>query len=372
MKKGFTLVELMIVVVVLVTLMSVTFKLTGIGGDSSRRNTTTTRLQKLENALSGYFAAFGSYPPVALHADRSIYREVDEFGDQTDNEAETLQWNKVKAACLAQPVAARFPFSSDMADKVDMISRIYVERCNSNDPRFKAYQTEEAKRKYGAGFRAITKQSDVPNWNKTSEWSGENSAKIFQFGLMSFLLPRYMFMLDFAKSSGEYQSGKVNLDTCLQWTANNTPSANPKDGEPYESWSEMLSDMKDTKLRLIPSQSVTARWMPNLEGIVSCSGSKVFFGVNISDNSGGALSAGEVPTVEVYQNYVTLDCMTVTDGWNNEFYYYSAPPYQSYELWSAGPNGKTFPPWMSLDKLNPTDRKTVASWMADDIKHLNN
>ena len=60
MKKGFTLVEMLIVVVVLVTLMTITFRLTSLGRDQTDRNKTIARLQRLENALSGYYAAFGS------------------------------------------------------------------------------------------------------------------------------------------------------------------------------------------------------------------------------------------------------------------------------------------------------------------------
>ena len=81
MKKGFSLVEMLIVVTVLVTLMAITFRLGAIGGTSSYRNTTVSRLQRLENCLSGYYAAFGSYPPVPLQGrSRSIYTRVDENG----------------------------------------------------------------------------------------------------------------------------------------------------------------------------------------------------------------------------------------------------------------------------------------------------
>ena len=71
MKKAFTLVELLIVVVVLVTLMAVTFRLSSIGSNQTARNKTVSRLQKLENCLSGYYAAFGTYPPVRLHGSRN-------------------------------------------------------------------------------------------------------------------------------------------------------------------------------------------------------------------------------------------------------------------------------------------------------------
>ena len=57
MKKGFTLIEMLVVVVVLVTLMTMTFRLSSIGSGSSARNATINRMQRLENCLSGYYAA---------------------------------------------------------------------------------------------------------------------------------------------------------------------------------------------------------------------------------------------------------------------------------------------------------------------------
>ena len=59
--------------------------------------------------------------------------------------------------------------------------------------------------------------------------------------------------------------------------------------------------------------------------------------------------------------------VTVQDGWNRELYYYSAPPFQSYRLWSAGANGNTFPPWIKLDNLSASDRQLAVSAMEDDI-----
>ena len=69
-----------------------------------------------------------------------------------------------------------------------------------------------------------------------------------------------------------------------------------------------------------------------------------------------------------------LNGMTVSDGWNHEFYYYSDTPYQSYRLWSAGPNGLTFPPWLMehLDSYSPKEQETITGWTKDDISHLAN
>ena len=54
------MIELLIVVVVIATLMGLVFRLAGVGSGQAARNTTITRMQKLEFALSGYYAAFGS------------------------------------------------------------------------------------------------------------------------------------------------------------------------------------------------------------------------------------------------------------------------------------------------------------------------
>ena len=369
----------MIVVVVLATLMGISFRLVGIGGESSSRSVTITRLQKLENCLSGYFAAFGSYPPVALHASRDVYSATSAAGDQESGQTGALEWRSVESACKAQPVAMRYPFPSSMQSLAERVSQEYIKRCNSSDTRFKSYQTEAAKAKYAAGFGTITRANDVSGWNTKSSWQ---DTKIFQFGLMSFLLPRYKFMLDFVRdSSGNYDDTNAKLDNCAQWTANNTLSANPMTGEPFSSWSQQFETLSDNAIRLIPSQAVTVRWIPNLEGIVSCSGNKEFAGVYISDNTGGelmlALDSIEPVIDEIFEDQsgkrYLLDQMTVKDGWGNEFFYYSPPPYQSYRLWSAGPNGRTFPPWMSLGQLkSDSDRRTASNWMADDIMQLNN
>ena len=115
MKKAFTLIELLIVTVVIVTLMGIVFRLAGTGSDSKARATTVSRLQKLSNALSGYYAAFGSYPPVPLQGrSRDIYTRVDSHGsmgygiqgrpsDRNTPAFESAEMKKqIEAACRAQ------------------------------------------------------------------------------------------------------------------------------------------------------------------------------------------------------------------------------------------------------------------------------
>ena len=131
---------MLIVVTVLVTLMAITFRLGSIGGPSSHRNATVARLQRLENCLSGYYAAFGTYPPVKLHGSRNYRLSVSAHGIQNvDGEEQDLNWSwadnsdrnsqeelddweKVKAACKAQPVDCRFPYPEGFSDYVNAIS----------------------------------------------------------------------------------------------------------------------------------------------------------------------------------------------------------------------------------------------------------
>ena len=362
MKKAFTLVELLVVVVVIVTLMAITFRLAGVARSSNNRNRTIERMQRIENALSGYYAAFGSYPPVDLHAKRNVYLRANEMtGDQEDTEDSELKWANVRAACRAQPFAARFPFSKDMRPYVDAVSKIVVQRCNSNESRYKAFK--DRANILGKGFDALDNPNSVQDWNKESSWQ---AVKIFQFGVMSFLMPRYLFMLVGIDNL-------TDLDKCAQWSASNRLSANPNNGVQFNTWQNQLR--YKSLIRRIPSQSVCARWMPNFEQIVRCSGYPRFFDISISDGR-GSLSP-ESADIEVFTSggssrYV-LDCMTIYDGWDQEFYYYSPAPFQSYRIWSAGPDGKTFPPWVPLDSIkNEKDRRTAAGWMADDIMFMSN
>ena len=114
MKKAFTLVELLIVIVVMATLMTIVFRLSSVGESSEARSKTVTRMQCLENCLSGYLAAFGSYPPVSMHGSRNIYYKVNGYGIQQvsqDPDESQIVWSRVEAACRSQPVGMNYPYA---------------------------------------------------------------------------------------------------------------------------------------------------------------------------------------------------------------------------------------------------------------------
>lgn len=400
MKKGFTLIEMLIVVVVLVTLMTMTFRLSSIGSNSSARNTTINRMQRLENCLSGYYAAYGSYPAVKLHGSRNIYLSVnangiqDEDGaEKTDifgwydaaalnhgigNEKECQAWEQVEAACRSQPVAFRFPFP-DEAEWNTYIAAVSQSLKTDLDD-----QNVSAERKHvlEMGFSNLGQGNLGALSTSASDW---REVQLFKFGLMSFLLPRYMVGMN----------GEENLFTrkYQQWEVNNDQAHDPFTDEAM-SWAEVrrcaeavsktrpsASERDDAmKIANMPSQAVTARWMPNLEKTVSCNYNFRLFGVDISDGDTADLSSDNGSNLEIYSTsgsgeggtYYVLDGVTVKDGWHNEFFYYSPPPYQSYTLWSAGPNGRTFPPWISRKALAPAANQCVSAWIVDDIVKMSN
>ena len=122
--------------------------------------------------------------------------------------------------------------------------------------------------------------------NANLPWNTDDG-RVFTFGLMSFLIPRYS-----GKASATYD----NLLDTQQWNEQN------------ETKGDIQRDLDAMK-----------RWAPYLEGIVG----------------GGPRGRkyGSVP----YTNSV----VTVLDGWDRGINYRSPPPYESYQLWSGGRGGGT-------------------------------
>ncbi|MBQ2630170.1 MAG: type II secretion system protein GspG [Kiritimatiellae bacterium] len=392
MRKAFTLVELLVVVVVIVTLMAITFRLGSVGSESTSKARTVNRMQRLENCLSGYYAAYGSYPPVALHGSRDYTYTVDGHGIQqvgtgsgSGTHEQDLDWARVEAACRCQPVGMSYPFANqNIAQYVEEVARQLMEKANSSEARYKAFQNNEAL-KYG--FFALTDNSQIQQKGQYSEWS---RVQVFKFGLMSYLLPRMLVMLNVSSGSGASSGFSQLFRQQKQWYMNNELPCDFETGQQYDDWNAVLNDMQRDrwKVAALPSQATCARWMPNLEGIVFGAGNRELYGVKLGDTYYGStiVTADTVdPTLysaaesqsggSNYSQQYLLDGMTVLDGWGHEFYYYSPSPHQSYTLWSAGANGKTFPPWVTdeeMSQLSGTDRAKAQSWIADDIVHMQN
>lgn len=332
-RLGLTLLELMVVVAVIAILASISFRLTEIGNDSAARGITVARLQKVEAALAGYHAVFGRYPPVPLHGIRDYRRKVNKYGIQllkdSDSVTGDLDWLSVKAACRSQPMAVEYPFAGNSS---------------------KASQAQSA-----TGCKPLS--GTVAGLATDSDW---RKVRVFKYGVLAFLLPRYRFMLAGADTF---------YDGCAQWKKFNLPRMEAI---------AATNGIYETQF---------ATWLPALAGQVR--GGEVWCGVNTAEPGGVAYysrrpntttstsveDAAAVYVAGVDPNKVSgtkylLDGMTVVDGWERDFYYYSPPPYRTCRVWSAGGDGRTFPPWIDLEDLRRTDSaaaETARLWTADDI-----
>ena len=385
MKRAFTLIELMIVIAVIVTLMAMTFRIGGIGAESEARTTTITRLQRLENCLSGFHAAFGCYPPVELHGNRSF--EGQEESINWGNEGQAWEW--VQRICKTQPVACRFPFPQDMSPYITELSDLIAAAAGSGEYE-EVFKDEYMQEWARAGFKSAGDSSVEGKLQSLKDKVLWSDLKLFQYGVMSYLLPRYFVMM--GGSSSFYEGGYA------QWMQNNQNPSDPFTGSAmawslvYDWVGEYRQGQKNeniVKLQMMPSQAVCARWLPNLEGICKCNLSRVLFGVDIKSSDsrdGGVFDSSDIEYMAPalygacfspdgegsYTDQYLLDGITVNDGWGEEFYYCSRAPYQSYTLWSAGPNKKTFPPWIAQDRLSAREQELKAKWSSDDITHMSN
>ena len=412
MKKGFTLVELLIVIVIIAILMAITFRIMGVSEDQTARQWTITRLHGLESAISGYYAAFGSYPPVRLHGSRNIFCKLNQQGIQVvDQVVEgVLVWDRVRAACLSQPVAMSYPPCAHSAPLAKEISEELLELA-AEDPEFGSGSTARVP------FDGLVNgDSGQPDINRVLDKQGEvewTKLNLFKFGLMSFLLPRYIYMMQGPDTT--------MYDKFAQWGDNNNVPCKFEDGIPFDTWEDLarLSIPEENgnynrdlwKVALMPSQIVTARWIPYLSEICffyygANSSYTTMWGVNLFNSQPMATwldepafrtqtgkpwrrppvyTAGEQQgEFNDFKQAFMPDGVSVLDGWGEEFYYYSPPPHQGYRLWSGGYDRSlrsdqqyaTFPPWISeteIDKiLSPADAKLARRWKADDIVHMSN
>lgn len=422
MKKGFTLIELLVTVAILLILMGLIVRIASIG---SSENTENVRImQQLENALSGYYAAFGSYPPVPVSGSRNIYQPVSLSGDADFDQAPVkLPFSDVRmraqilAACRSQPIKTRFPFNSGGTDYIRRISEYAQEQvvkdikdgrfdADGEEPMTKAEQQNLMQiftRGFDTGSSAWGRLNQLATSSAGYTW-GADDVYLLQTGLMAFLLPRYQLMLSFSKEPRGGANGNgssLDLDNIKQWTYYNSLPCDPETGKPFESWRQ-VRDVICTgpavwKIEILPTEIATLRWLPYLKGYVATpteAAPCTFYGLDMNkyvDTSGQTKTRLEAAGYS-QKNYhrmkdiiysssgglapgaggqYVLDFVDFVDsGGLPNFFYYSPPPYQYCQVWHAGADGMTMPPWVDVETLNEEDRKLANGWTADDIVHL--
>lgn len=326
MKKnnGFTLIELMIVIAIIGILIGTTFKLMGVAAEAKSRAVTIARMERLQNALSGYYSAYGMYPAVPFYGnpDPSGKRSNQSNGSPINGGTK----DSAQEAARAQPVGFEYPTPTWMDDRIPIIF-------------------------YPANV--ISVNTAIGSVSQTdSDWE---KYKAFKFGLMSFLLPRVEIV---GNPGVDKRAPLMEVYLKAQWVDNNLSSR--AKGDSNEGVTTLSMNLEDQRLR---ENEACKRWLPCFEGILqSFAGGVLGVQINGDDGGGYRLAQRQMqggPTV-------ALAFITITDGWGREFFYYSAPPYQSFKVWSAGPDGLTYPPW--IPSSDATYKKLKAQdWIKDDI-----
>lgn len=313
-RSAFTLIEMMIVVAIIGILIGGIFRLISAAGDNTSRAATIKRIEKLQNALAGYYAAYGTYPPVEKirSGDPSV---ADDGTGQKDPEEGNITKESAKAACGAQPIAFAFPNKQmDNQFVKDLIEQ--------------------------RGLKGISGYDLFCSGTVAGETWQEDEARTFKFGVLSYLLPRVEIM-----GGADYNDEhSKNVFNCKRWTKNNDGS------------------VESVRSR----EKICAKWLENFQGELN--GGPRIWGIDTHRPHTEQLVITDA--LKAKGNSVCLQEITMRDNWENPIYYYSAPPYSSYRVWSAGPDGNTFPPWIKVNALSPEDQKKVAEWTRDDISRF--
>lgn len=217
-RSGFTLIEMMIVIAVILILSGIILRTTSLVLRNMAAGKAQHDLQQLQNALNEYYAEYGSYPPVDFVA--------------YEYEGPTTRKNPVVRDFLADPQYNNVTNSTLFLRDVDLTTR--------------------------------------PGWPDGMA----NKSIGYRYGLVSYLWPR-----DLGGQTHWYDKDQ------------------PRDIAAKTRWSGFLADVGRT--------------------------------------GGTALRHLDIHGNVAYSN----DVSTVQDPWWRDYQYVSKPPYQSYKLWSLGPDG---------------------------------
>ena len=331
-QSAFTLIELMVVVVVIGILLAGVFKLMGTVGAHNKQAQTRARMERIQNAISGFYSAYGTFPPVTAHNSPDPFDPELQAEDASNTQigGSTLTAEAANQAARSQPVSFEYPHNKDLDEFVNIF--------------FQEQQVVAINEAYGqiAGT--------IPDYL----WQ---DIKMFKFGLLSFLLPRVEVIGFPEDGSWSDEQPDMNFYRSKQWKINNPVSV--------VGATDQQALIRTLRAQRKLENTATAKWMPNFEKIIY--GGHKIFGVDTQEPHTEGVHFRGPYVRKSGGTKVVLQVMSIRDGWGNDFYYYSPPPYQSYRLWSSGPDGKTFPPWISLESLSSSDRAKAAKWIEDDV-----
>lgn len=285
-RGGFTLLEMLVVIVVMAILMGVTFRMMKPSEHARSVSTTVKRLNIAQALIAEYHAEYGIYPPVS---DPIQYKNVTR-GLKVDGESNSSDCGYAPgvAAGYLTPTALSRNYLKDFKprDPNDVfcfgLASFFINRL---DPEMKNEQASS-----GNGYGA---SKNKMFFEEIFGGAGSSELKKF-FG-------RGTHWAKFCKGIGNESVTAKNLTEKLQ------PSA--KDQAFYK------------RVRSLAAQVI----------------------VNKSERA-----TGETATSSGYYYYTMMDAFP-QEGWGHDLIYICPPPYTSYAIFSAGPDGLV----VTDDPLNP-------------------
>ena len=239
-QNGFTLIEMLVVVVVIAILSGLVFQMVGASGTSSDKAKARRQLEALANAIEEYRAEYGRYPPVAR--------------DKNGN----------------QPLRYDYPGN-------------------------KGWWTHGGE----AGSRNLASLlKNVPR----------SDATVFIFGLMSYLETRVAGRAEQAHRA-LFEKGSGIPESQSHWLSENS--------------SRVRKDAKASDWNIAEDNPRDVRAAKKIEPFIK------------------DIRRTEQSIHEYKGNVYTNHQSTIWDPWGHELNYRSDPPYDSYRIWSNGPDGKS-------------------------------
>lgn len=282
-RYGFTIIEMMIVLIIITILAGFVFRMMTLAGQKNDIATTKSKIEKISNALEAYRAEFGSYPPVAVYGGK-------------------------------QPTFYEFPVSDQTGESVFISPSMAAQMFN--DSQDKNRWNEFPLFTFGLASYLYPRYWDTAEGRCPKEFVGDLESEDI--------------------NKGKLASKKRIIN---QWLDHN----NRLSGSGGISIRDVNKDMIAIS-KILPFLGTSVSFKKTDDGRIWRMKRKSDGGVDwgVADFEWNSWKIGgphEFKGREYHNRGLSLK-----DVWGRLLHYQSNPPYDSYRIWSAGVNGQTCDP----------------------------